>query len=399
MFESVEMAPPDPILGLGEAFNKDARSGKINLSIGVYKDAAGQTPVLQCVKEAERRLLEQEKTKGYKPIEGDSAYGKLVQDVLLGAGHALIAAGRVRTAQTPGGTGALRVAADFLKANLPATTVWISDPTWPNHPSIFKTAGLKVASYPYFDAKANTLDFAAMLAKLEQAAPGDAILLHACCHNPTGADPSLEQWKRIAQVLAQRRLLPLIDFAYQGFGDGLDSDAAGLREIAQACPELVVCSSFSKNFGLYNERVGALTMVAQDATAAERVLSQVKVSIRSNYSNPPAHGGAIVTTILSDASLRQQWLGELAAMRERIHQMRSLFARELDQRGIKLSAAGNGFIAQQRGMFSFSGLGKEQVARLRDEHAIYIVGSGRVNVAGMTPQNIPLLCDAIAKVL
>ncbi len=396
MFDNVQIAPPDPILGLSEAFAKDPRPGKINLSVGVFKDAAGKTPVLAVVKEAERRLVEHEQTKGYKPISGDPEYGRLVRELLFGTGHEFVSGGRAVTAHTPGGTGGLRVAADYLSKQHAGTTVWVSDPTWVNHPQIFAAAGLPQQTYKYFDKANNGLDIEGMLASLEKVAPGDVVLLHACCHNPSGVDPTAEQWQRIADVLAQRGAVPLVDFAYQGFGDGIEEDARGLKILASKLNELFICSSFSKNFGLYNERTGAVTVVAKSPAVADAVLSQLKICIRVNYSNPPAHGGSIVSTILGDAELRQRWEGELAQMRERIAQMRTAFVRELAAKGVQRDFS---FIEQQKGMFSFSGLTKEQVERLRADHAVYVVGSGRINVAGMTETNIGPLAEAIAAVL
>jgi aromatic-amino-acid transaminase len=396
MFESVATAPPDPILGLTEAFKQDPRPNKINLSVGVFQDASGSTPVLATVKSAEQRLLEQEKTKSYKPIPGDPAYALCVQELLFGKDSEMIGTGRAATAHTPGGTGALRVVADYLKKLAGGCTIWMSDPTWANHPPIFGSAGVPVKTYPYFDKETNGLAFDAMLTGLDKAAPGDAVLLHACCHNPTGVDLRAEQWQKLAERLAEKRLLPVIDFAYQGFASGVDEDAVGLRLLLTKLPEAVLCSSFSKNFGLYNERTGAVTFVAANKEQAQAVMSQVKVIIRSNYSNPPAHGGSIVTTVLRDADLHTQWEAEVAEMRERIAKMRLLFVGTLQALGVKRDFS---FIARQNGMFSFSGLGPEHVQRLRDDHAIYIVNSGRINVAGMNESTMPALCEAIRDVL
>ncbi len=396
MFSSITMAPPDSILGLAEAFKKDPRPHKINLSIGVYCDESGKTPVLPSVKEAERRLLAGEQSKSYLPIEGTPLYGQQVQAMQLGATHEAVTSKRIITAHTPSGTAALRVAADFIKKNLPSATVWISDPTWPNHPQIFQAAGLHCKTYPYFDPAANDLAFDKMLSALATIPAGDVVLLHGCCHNPSGIDPTPAQWRSIAQTLQQRRVIPFLDFAYQGFGRGLEEDAIGLRELVTPGAEVIVASSFSKNFGLYNERVGALSVVAADADAATRVMSQVKSAIRANYSNPPCHGGAIVSTILSDPALKAQWENELAQMRRRIQSMRELFVHALRQNGV---TADFSFITRQLGMFSFSGLTKAQVDRLRDEFAVYVVGNGRINVAGMTPANMPALAQAIKAVM
>ena len=397
MFDALPLAPPDPILGLGEAFKSDPREGKINLSVGVYKDEQGNTPILACVKEAERRLLEKEKSKGYLAIEGLAEYDARVPELLFGDGHEILTSGRAVTAQTPGGTGSLRVAADLLRKHFPSARVWLSRPTWANHQAIFQAAGLATETYPYIDAAGTGLDFAAMHAALEKIPSGHVLLLHGCCHNPTGIDPTLEQWRQIASICQKRQILPLVDFAYQGFGDGLAEDAAGLLELATANRELLVCSSFSNNFGLYSERVGALTLVAADADAAQRALSQVRISIRTNYSNPPQHGGAVVATVLGDSELRRQWEAEVAAMRSRIHEMRTLFVETMRARAPKHDFS---FLRRQKGMFSFSGLTTMQVDELRTRHAVYVVASGgRMNVAGMTAGKMPHLADAIAAVL
>jgi aspartate/tyrosine/aromatic aminotransferase len=396
MFELLEMGRPDAVLGLTEAFKKDSNPAKIDLGVGVYKDANGNTPIFNTVKEAERRLLDQEKTKSYLPIHGDAAYGAAVQALVFGAKHEALQANRCRTAHTPGGTGALRVAGDFLKNMFPSTAIWMSEPTWANHPNIFAAAGLEVKTYPYYNPATKSLDFESMITTLRQVPQGDAVLLHACCHNPTGVDPTIEQWQLIADVAMERKFLPLVDFAYQGLGDGLDEDAAGVRALCRPGQEMLVSSSFSKNFGLYYERTGALTLVAGSADAAEKAFSHVKSAIRANYSNPPAHGAGIVTTILGDAHLRRQWEEEVSQMRDRINGMRGLFVQTLKKKGVQQDFS---FIAKQRGMFSFSGLNKDQVDTLRNKYAIYIVGGGRINVAGISEANIDRLCTAIADVL
>ncbi len=396
MFESMEMAPPDAILGLTEAFKKDVNPEKIHLSVGVYQDASGTTPILPVVKEAEQRLLRDETNKSYLPINGLPDYGQQVRQLLFGAEHEILAAGRAVSAQTPGGTGALRVAADFLKQKLGKQRIWCSKPTWANHPNVFRAAQLDVDTYPYLDASGTALDFDRMLDALKEIPSGDVICLHACCHNPSGVDPTVAQWHEIARILSQRGVLPLIDFAYQGFAEGLEQDASGLRAVLEVVPELIVCSSFSKNFGLYGERVGAMTLVAGSQGIAETALSHIKVCIRTNYSNPPKHGGAIVATVLGDAALREAWVEQLTAMRNRISGVRQLLVDTLQQKGVTRDFS---FIARQRGMFSFSGLTPEQVDHLRDEYSIYIVRSGRINVAGITNKNISRLCDAIAAVL
>lgn len=396
MFEQVTAAPPDSILGLTEAFKKDPRPEKLNLSVGVFKDDKGRTPVLKCVKEAERRLLEGESSKTYLSIEGSPEYGRAVRELMFGAEHEIVRLNRACTAQCPGGTGALRVAADFVKKMFPTAIAWFSTPTWPNHQGIFKSAGLAVASYPYFDAAKNSLDLSGMISSLNTVAAGDVVVLHGCCHNPSGVDPTPEQWVQIADVVLGRGALPLLDFAYQGFGRGLKEDSVGLLTLARPGAEMLVASSFSKNFGLYNERVGALTLVAKDATIAETALSQIKTCIRTNYSNPPSHGGAIVAAVLNDSTLRQQWDAELAEMRNRINGMRKLFQMTMESRNTGCDWS---FITQQTGMFSFSGLKPEQVDTLRDKFAIYIVRDGRINVAGMSAETMDRLCDAIVSVL
>ncbi|WP_283629255.1 amino acid aminotransferase [Shewanella baltica] len=396
IFSQVLLAPADPILGLTDTFKADPRQDKVNLGVGIYKDEAGQTPVLASVKKAEAILLEQEKTKNYLGIEGVQAYNHVVQTLLFGEGSELITSGRAATAQAPGGTGALRIAAEFLLRNTDSHTIWVSNPTWANHQNIFETAGLKVKEYGYYKAEAHDIDFDTMMTDLSHASAGDVVLLHGCCHNPTGIDLTLAQWELVAQLCADKKLVPLFDFAYQGFGAGIEEDAAGLRLVASKVPELLVANSFSKNFGLYNERIGAVTVVAEDADAAVRAFSQVKRTIRANYSNPPAHGALIVSTILNDAALKAMWVQEVKEMRERIAEMRTLFVDSLKAEGVTQDFS---FISRQNGMFSFSGLNKTQVARLKDEFGVYIVGSGRISVAGMTKTNMPVICKAIAQVL
>ncbi|EKO3913307.1 aspartate/tyrosine/aromatic aminotransferase [Vibrio metschnikovii] len=396
MFEKVVAAPADPILGLTEEFKSDPRTDKINLGVGIYKNEAGQTPVLATVKKAEAALLESEKTKSYLTIEGTAEYGLAVQKLLFGEQADIINAQRAKTAQAPGGTGALRVAGEFIKRQLGDVKVWISNPTWANHHSVFGAAGLETTEYTYYNAEKKDKDFPAMLADLEQASAGDVVLLHGCCHNPTGIDPTLEEWEILAKLVAEKGLLPLFDFAYQGFAKGVEEDAAGLRIFAQYNPEILVASSFSKNFGLYNERVGAFTLVAASADVANTAFSQVKAIIRSIYSNPPAHGAAVVTYILQNPALRAEWEAEVAEMRERIQEMRELFVTRLQEIGVNADFS---FIERQNGMFSFSGLNKQQVQRLKEEFGIYIVGSGRISVAGMTKNNMSPLCEGIKVVL
>ncbi|URQ62066.1 aspartate/tyrosine/aromatic aminotransferase [Pantoea alhagi] len=396
MFENITAAPADPILGLADLFRNDDRPNKINLGIGVYKDETGQTPVLTSVKKAEQYLLENETTKNYLSIDGLADFARCTQTLLFGQESAIVSAKRARTAQTPGGTGALRVAADFLATQTSAKRVWISNPSWPNHKNVFSAAGLEVCEYDYYDAESHQLDFDAMLASLRGAKAGDVVLFHGCCHNPTGIDPTAEQWAQLAQLSKASGWLPLFDFAYQGFARGLEEDAEGLRIFAASHEELIVASSYSKNFGLYNERVGAFTLVAADASVADIAFSQVKYTIRANYSNPPAHGAAVVATILGNDALRAIWEQELTDMRQRIHRMRQLFVNTLQEKGANRDFS---FITHQNGMFSFSGLSKDQVIRLREEFGVYAVNSGRVNVAGMTPDNMAALCEAIVAVL
>ncbi|WP_260258625.1 amino acid aminotransferase [Vibrio intestinalis] len=396
MFEKVVAAPADPILGLTEEFKKDPRAEKINLGVGIYKNEQGETPVLATVKKAEAALIETEKTKSYLTIEGTAEYGLAVQKLLFGGQAEIVTSKRAKTAQAPGGTGALRVAGEFIKRQLGDVKIWISNPTWANHNGVFTAAGIETAQYSYYNAETKEKDFSAMLADLEKANAGDIVLLHGCCHNPTGIDPTADEWETLAKLVAEKQLLPLFDFAYQGFATGVEEDAAGLRTFAKYNKEILVASSFSKNFGLYNERVGAFTLVAENEETATTAFSQVKAIIRSIYSNPPAHGSAVVTYILNDADLRAEWEAEVKEMRDRIQEMRELFVATLKEQGVDADFS---FIERQNGMFSFSGLTKEQVNRLKEEFGIYIVGSGRISVAGMTKNNMLPLCKGIAAVL
>lgn len=396
MFENIPAAPADPILGLADLFRADARTNKINLGIGVYKDETGKTPVLTSVKKAEQYLLENETTKNYLSIDGIPAFATCTLELLFSKESPIIQDKRAHAAQTPGGTGALRVAADFIANKTSAKRVWVSNPSWPNHKSVFNAAGLEVREYDYYDADNHQLDFSGLQKSLEQAEAGDVVLFHGCCHNPTGIDPTPEQWEALAEMSVSKGWLPLFDFAYQGFANGLEEDAQGLRIFAAKHDELLVASSYSKNFGLYNERVGACTLVAADSETADKAFSQIKATIRANYSNPPAHGGSVVATILGNEALRTIWEQELTDMRQRIQRMRQLFVNTLQEKGAEQDFS---FIIKQNGMFSFSGLTKEQVIRLRDEFGVYAVNSGRVNVAGMTPDNMAPLCEAIVAVL
>ncbi len=396
MFDRLTPVPPDPILGLTEAFLRDPNPRKVNLGAGVYRDAEGKTPILASVREAERRILNNEASKTYLPIDGLPGLAQVVQSLVFGPDHPVVTEGRAVTVQAPGGTGALRIAGDFLARIRPDTTVWVSEPTWPNHHNVFQAAGLRVDTYPYFDATTLAVDFQRLVDAIDRILPGDVVVLHGCCHNPTGADLTPEQWVEVAQRLAARGLLPLVDFAYQGFGDGLDEDARGVRILVERCPEVLIASSFSKNFGLYSERAGALTLVAKSAQDAQTALGYLKKVIRANFSTPPAHGARIVYTILSDARLRNQWEEEVAAMRGRIHAMRHLLAETLHEKGAPRDFS---FIVQQRGMFSYTGLTPEQVDALRERFSIYMVRSGRINVAGITADNVDYVAGAIVEVL
>ena len=387
MWNGIQAAPEDAILGLTEAFKKDPRFAKVNLGVGVYKDDEGHTPILDSVKAAEKRIFEKEITKSYMPIEGDAAYGAETQKIIFGS-----LCNRSATIHTPGGTGALRVAAELLR-QFSSKTIWISKPTWANHTNIFQAAGLTVKEYPYYNADTKDLNTGGFFAALEKIPAGDCVLLHACCHNPSGVDLSAEQWKQVAQIAQKNGWSVLVDFAYQGLGDGLDADRIGVETLLASGIELLIASSFSKNFGLYRDRTGALTAVAATPAAAEIVMSHLKAIARVVYSNPPAHGGMIITTILKDAELSSLWKNELDGMRNRIAQARAALAQGLTERGVPMDCS---FMTKQKGMFSFSGLTKDQVEFLRKEKAIYIVSSGRINVAGLTHGNLGYVCDAVA---
>lgn len=395
-FDKIEAAPADPILGLTEEFRNDTKPNKINLGVGVYKNDAGETPVLKTVKKAEKIILDTEKTKSYLSIPGTPEYGRLVQGLVFGEGDEIVVSKRACTAQAPGGTGALRVGADFLIQQKIANKIWISNPTWVNHFKVFGAAGFETAQYNYYNPTTHGLDFEGMKQSLRQAKAGDVVLLHGCCHNPTGIDPKPAQWEELAKLTAELNLLPFFDFAYQGFGNGVNEDAVGIRTFAKYHKEFLVASSFSKNFGLYNERIGAITVVNADAEQCAKSFSQLKIAIRANYSNPPAHGAKIVETILSNPELRAEWENEVKEMRERIKTMRNLLVTKLKELGVNQDFS---FINEQNGMFSFSGLNKEQVNKLKTQFGVYIVGSGRISVAGITTHNIDALCAAIAGVL
>ncbi len=390
MWNEVEAAPADAILGLTEAFKRDARPEKVNLGVGVYKDETGATPVLKSVKAAEQKVLEAEATKSYMPIAGEAAYGVEVQKMIFGD-----VCERAATVHTPGGTGALRLAGELLK-DFSSKTIWVSNPTWANHKNIFAASGLTIQDYPYYNAETKALDEEAFFQALEKIPAGDAVLLHACCHNPTGVDLNAAQWDRVAALSKANGWTALIDFAYQGFGESIEADRKSVETFLAAGVDFFIASSFSKNFGLYRERTGALTAVAATPEAAQTAASHMKKNARVIYSNPPAHGGLLVTTLLADAELSNLWKTELDVMRERIAGMRVALAEGLAARGVAMDCS---FMTQQNGMFSFSGLNKDQVDFLREEKAIYIVGSGRINVAGLTPANMEGVCEAIAEAM
>lgn len=396
IFASVEMAPRDPILGLNESFNADARTTKVNLGVGVYFDDNGKIPLLNAVKTAEKARLETMPPRGYQPIDGLVAYNQAVQTLLFGKESPLLASGQVITAEALGGTGALKVGADYLKRLLPAATVYISDPSWENHRALFESAGFTVDSYPYYDAATRGVNFAGMKATLSTLPTGSIIVLHACCHNPTGADLTEAQWKETIEVVRARGLVPFIDMAYQGFADGIAEDALALNLFVASGLQFFVSSSFSKSFSLYGERVGALSVVTASKDESARVMSQIKRVIRTNYSNPPTHGGAVVAAVLSNPELRQMWENELATMRDRIRTMRGSLVESLKTAGATQDFS---FIAKQRGMFSYTGLSVEQVARLQSEFGVYAVSTGRICIAALNTKNIDYVAKAIAAVL
>ena len=396
LFSAVEMAPRDPILGLNEAYNADPRATKVNLGVGVYFTDAGRIPLLRAVQEAEKARIAAAAPRGYLPIEGIAAYDKLVQELLFGTASPLLAEGRVVTAQALGGTGALKIGADFLRRLLPGASVAISDPSWENHRALFESAGFEVGSYRYYDAPNHGVDLAGMLADLQALPANSIVVLHACCHNPTGADLTPAQWQQVLAVLAERGHVPFLDIAYQGFGDGIDADAVAVRLFAESGLPFFVASSFSKSFSLYGERVGALSIVTGSRDESARVLSQLKRVIRTNYSNPPTHGASIVAAVLGSHELRALWEQELGEMRERIRAMRSGLVAGLAAAGVPDDY---GFVQRQRGMFSYSGLSAAQVERLKTEHGIYAVGTGRICVAALNTTNLPTVAAAIAEVL
>ncbi|WP_440053581.1 amino acid aminotransferase [Pseudoalteromonas sp. T1lg65] len=395
MFSELKPLPTDPILGLMAAYKQDTNPNKIDLGVGVYKDEQGNTPVLRAVKKAEAFRLENETTKSYIGLAGNLDFCQKMETLLLGE-HQTLLANRVRTAQAPGGTGALRVAAEFIKRCNTNATVWVTTPTWANHISLFEAAGLTVKEYPYYDYENKGLLFDDMINALKQVPKGDVVLFHACCHNPSGMDLNEEQWKVVAELAKEQGFTPLVDIAYQGFGSSLDEDAKGLRLLADSVEEMLICSSCSKNFGLYRERIGACSIIAKDSAQADVSNSVLLSVVRSIYSMPPAHGADIVNTILSSEELTQMWYQELDEMRSRINGLRTLIKESLASKGV---AQDFSFIDRQHGMFSFLGINKEQIDKLRDDYSIYIVGSSRVNVAGISKENIDYFADAVASVL
>jgi aromatic-amino-acid transaminase len=396
LFASVPLAPRDPTLGPTEAFNRDPHPDRVNLGVGIYLTDEGRIPVLRAVARAEQRQAESAVPRGYLPIEGIAAYDTAVQQLLLGDSSPLIAEGRAITAQSLGGTGALKIGADLLKKVLPDVSVAISDPTWENHRAVFESAGFPVITYPYYDATTRGVRFDAMVDAIKALAPHTIIVLHACCHNPTGADLTADQWQTLLELLRDRHILPFLDIAYQGFARGIDEDGAVVRQFAESGMPVLIASSFSKSFSLYGERVGALTIIDSSADESARVLSQLKRVIRANYSTPPTHGGAVVTTVLTSPELRASWIEELTEMRERIRHMRSALVESLKAHGASRDFS---FVLQQNGMFSYSGLTPEQVDRLREEFHIYAVSTGRVCVAALNTRNVGYVAKAITTVL
>jgi aromatic-amino-acid transaminase len=396
VFSDVALAPRDPILGLNEAFAADTRPNRLNLGVGVYYDDEGRLPLLECVRLAEQKRLQSPSPRGYLPIEGLAAYDAQVQHLLLGADSEAVRSGRCVTAEALGGTGALKIGADLLKRLRPDSVVMISEPSWENHRALFEAAGFTVQSYPYYDPATHGLNLDGMLAALERAKAGTVVVLHACCHNPTGVDPDPAQWRRIVDTLVARGLVAFLDIAYQGFGEGLETDAAVVRMLTASGPDTLIASSFSKSFSLYGERVGALTVLTHSRDEATRVMSQLKRVIRTNYSNPPTHGASLVADVLADPALRANWERELGSMRERIRAMRAKLVDGLTRRGVAMDFS---FVRRQRGMFSYSGLTSAQVDQLRERHAIYAVGTGRICVAALNTRNIDYACDAIADVV
>lgn len=396
MFETLTPMPADPILGLMTKYREDTHANKVDLGVGVYKDEQGHTPILHCVKIAEQHRIDTEETKVYIGPTGSASFNQLLGELAFGQDNPALLANRVRTVSTPGGTGALRVAADFIKRLNPNAVVWVSDPTWANHTGLFEAAGLSVKTYPYYDHDNKTLKFNEMLSALSQVGKDDVVLLHACCHNPSGMDLTTQQWDKVIELTKQQGFTPLIDMAYQGFGDGVDEDAYGVRQMAAQVDNMILCSSCSKNFGLYRERIGACSIVGRDSQSANVAFSVLLYVVRCIYSMPPAHGAAIVETILGSSELKQQWLDELKEMRDRINGNRAMLVNKLIEKGVTRDFS---FIAEQKGMFSFLGVTPQQVAQLQHDHSIYMVDSSRISIAGIGEGNVDYLAESIAKVL
>jgi len=395
MFSELKPRPADPILGLTVKFKADSNPNKIDLGPGIYKDETGRTSVLECVKAAEQFRVDNETSKTYINSAGSSLFNERITTLNLGD-HKVIRENRIRTISTPGGTGALRIAGELIRTCKPGGTIWVSNPTWANHQGVFTAAGLNVKTYPYYDYENKCLDFAGMVEALKQVPKDDAVLIHACCHNPSGMDLSREQWREVAELARDIGFFPVVDMAYQGFGEGLEEDAFGLRLMADTVDEMIICSSCSKNFGLYRDRIGACSVIGKSAEAADIINSVLMPTVRVNYSMPPAHGAAIVETILGSEELTTQWHGELKEMRDRINDMRQLLVDKLVANGVTRDFS---FITAQKGMFSFLGIDKDQVQRLQDEFSIYIVGSSRISIAAIAPDNVDYLAGSIAKVL
>ena len=396
LFDAVEMAPHDPILGVTETYNADPNPNKVNLGVGVYTDDSGKVPVLECVRRAEQQLCETALPRNYLPIDGLKSYDRAVQELLFGLENPALKEGRIVTVQALGGTGGLKIGADLLRRINPQGDIWISDPSWENHRAIFDYAGYRVNVYPYYDPETHGVKFEQMMETLQNIPERSVVVLHACCHNPTGVDLKEDQWERVIQTVNKRALVPFLDIAYQGFADGIDADAAAVRRFSAACPVVFVSSSFSKSLSLYGERVGALSIVTQDATEVAKVLSQVKRVIRTNYSNPPTHGGQTVATVLTTPELRALWERELGEMRDRIKSMRRQLVEKI--RAVRADFDFS-FVVEQRGMFSYSGLNREQVRRLREEYSVYAIDSGRICVAALNSRNVDYVAKAVASVL
>ena len=397
MFESLRAVPADPILNLSVLYRQDTNPNKVDLGVGVYKDEAGHTAIMEAVSRAQEQILVEEDTKSYVGMAGSKRFCDLLSQITLGANHQVLTDQRVAIAQTPGGTGALRVLADFINVAKPNATVWLGDPTWANHFPIMQSAGLEIKPFPYYNRATKTLDFDGMLATLQtQTKVGDVILLHGCCHNPSGADLSLDQWQTLAELIQSKGLVPYVDIAYQGLGEGMDEDAAGLRLMADSVPEMVIASSCSKNFGVYRERTGTAIIISSTAEHAKIAQSQMNSVIRANYSMPPSHGALVVETILADPKLKQMWRDELKTMRKRIKDLRSQLVDAIKAEGVEQDFS---FIERQKGMFSFLGISAEQVDQLVNEHSVYLVGSSRINIAGLNQRNIAYVAKAIAAVL